>query len=141
MRARPERPRCAVLALSAGLLIGLPAAPSRADPMLDACLAKDDTNRGVSQCHAAFIARLQAQVDAAYAKLRARFPDEARMALEEDQRLWTAWKTKACDYYTDPSGFGREGAVFHFPACRERILKQRLEALRTAGDPYGVESR
>jgi uncharacterized protein YecT (DUF1311 family) len=51
-------------------------------------------------------------------------------ALKAEQDAWTQFRDKACQFYSDPVAFGREGQVLSFPNCVAETVAGRTEQLR-----------
>ena len=123
-------------ALAAGIL-GALALPAAADEAWQRCIDNSDgTNLAWAACGGAWVAREDAKLNAAWKRLLAASGPETRKDLLEEQRAWNAFMQKACRFY-DNGGFGREGQVLHFPACRATLIAQRTVTL----DGYSTDRR
>ncbi|MBW6425850.1 DUF1311 domain-containing protein [Rhizobium sp. XQZ8] len=112
------------------LLLIVPLSPASADSLYDKCMdMADGINPGFGKCGGEWVARADAKLNTAWKELMGHFKDreEAKQYLLTEQRLWNAYKESGSNFYN--SGFGREGQVIHFPACRARIIENRINDL------------
>ena len=123
-------------ALAAGIL-GALALPAAADEAWQRCIDNSDgTNPAWAACGGAWVAREDAELNAAWKRLLAASAPATRKDLLAEQRAWNAFMQKACRFY-DNGEFGREGQVLHFPACRATLIAQRTVTL----DGYSTDRR
>lgn len=119
-------PLIAILAL-AGPAVGEPVAADRA---YQRCLDKSDgTNPAWAACGAALVGREDAGLNAEWKRI---YPGEAsasKAALLEEQRLWVAFREKACRLYTTGDR-GREGEVLGYFTCLAAVIRARTDELR-----------
>lgn len=125
------RPLLLALPLAlAGLTI---AAPARADAAYDKCVDAANTNADFSTCGAAMLVRREAELNAVWKEAIAGSDARTKAALLAEQRAWIPFKDKSCRFWTTGS-FGREGQAIHFYTCRELVLEQRINFLRSVGE-------
>ena len=97
------------------------------------CLEQTSDNIGWAMCGDKEIQRQDARLNATWKKTRSclDIKDEADKAMNQElvseQRLWIKWKDRTCRIYN--SGFGREGQVLDGPACKIKVIRDRVDWL------------
>ncbi len=108
----------------------LPASLARADKLYDACIdTSNGSNAAWAQCGGDWIKRADAAMNAAWKKLYGGAEEKTKADLLAEQRLWNAYKEKACDFYAN-GDWGREGQVLSYPACRASVIEARTKQLQ-----------
>lgn len=110
------------------------AVPAHADPGYDACVEAATTNVAFAACGNAMLERREAELNAEWKAAYAGLDAPTKKALLDEQRAWVAFKDRSCRFWTT-GAFGREGQVIHFHVCRELVLEQRINYLRSLGEP------
>ena len=123
------------LSAVAGLYL-LPATASARAAADAPCLQKAETNYEFSICTGSIRDAADARLNIAWKRL---FNDEggsktqAGRALLTEQRLWIAFREKACkEYFLENSG--REEQVIHGPMCLANIIDSRADDLNARFD-------
>lgn len=125
--------RIPLLALPLALAGSMLASPARADDAYDSCVDAATTNADFSACGSAMLERREAQLNAVWKQAYAGSDAKTKAALLAEQRAWVPFKDKSCLFWTT-GAFGREGQTIHFYACRELVLEQRINFLRSVGE-------
>lgn len=125
--------RALMLALPLALAGLTVAASARADDAYDRCVDSANTNADFSECGAAMLERREAELNAVWKEAYAGSDAKTKAALLAEQRAWVPFKDKSCLFWTT-GAFGREGQTIHFYACRELVLEQRINFLRSLGE-------
>lgn len=111
----------------------LAAIPAHADPGYDRCVDTAATNADYAACGTAMLARREAELNREWKAAYARLDAATKRMLLDEQRAWIAFKDKSCRFWTS-GAFGREGQVIHFHVCRELVLEQRINYLKSLGE-------
>ncbi len=69
-------------------------------------------------------------MDEAWLRLMELTEGDTTVALKAEQDAWMQFREKACQFYSDPVAFGREGQVLSFPNCVADVVAGRTEQLR-----------
>ncbi len=92
------------------------------------CIDATTTNTEWSGCGAAYLDRLDTELNAAWKRANADLDQPSRNQLLEEQRAWLKFRDASCQVYAN-GAFGREGQVLHFTACRGEIIEARIATL------------
>jgi uncharacterized protein YecT (DUF1311 family) len=115
------------------------ATPASADALYDGCVDAAKTNADFSECGSAMLERREAELNKVWKDLIAGTSmPRTREALLAEQRAWIPYKDRSCAIW-QTGDFGREGQAIHFYTCRELVLEQRINFLRSLGDEEGPE--
>ena len=112
-----------------GALLALTGTAS-ADEQYQACIDATVKNDEWAQCGGDLIKREEAKLDDAWRRLMDLTEGDTTNALKAEQDAWTQFRDKACQFYSDPVAFGREGQVLSFPNCVAETVASRTEQLR-----------
>ena len=132
----------AILPLLAALaFLALPVTAAGADASSDsayrACMDKSGgTNRDWDVCGSELIKCEDAALNAEWKRLYPSLPAASKTALLEEQRLWIAYRAKACGLYAS-GDYGREGQVLTYPTCVAQVIRSRRAELQGFGADEG----
>jgi uncharacterized protein YecT (DUF1311 family) len=123
------RSRTVWTSLVGALVAGAPLAGAAvADPAHDRCMAAAETTLDMSDCGGQLLKREDDRLNAAWKRIYARQSGRTKTDLLAEQRLWIAYKDRTCLYYANGE-FGSNGRAVSFPACRAKVIAERVEAL------------
>ena len=114
-----------------GMLAGLLCvSPALADGAYDRCMSNaDGTNAAYAGCGAAWVAREDARLNAAWKAVFPTLSAVRQREVREEQRAWIKLKDRSCA--AEARGeYGREGQVIQLYECRANILIERTRYLR-----------
>jgi len=106
------------------------AAPAAADEQYSACIDAHVKNDEWAGCGGEFIKREEAKMDEAWRRLMETTEGDTTAALKAEQEAWTEFRNKACEFYSDPYAFGREGQVLSYPSCIAETVASRTAQLK-----------
>ncbi len=93
----------------------------------DRCVARAGTNLAFGECGGTRLKNGDALLNATWKRVYGRMRGSSKAALLTEQRLWIAYKDRACQAWLND--YGREGQVIHYPLCRAAVLESRIELL------------
>jgi uncharacterized protein YecT (DUF1311 family) len=106
------------------------AAPAAADEQYTACIDATVNNDEWARCGGGFIEREEAAMDKAWLRLMETTDGDTTEALKQEQDAWERFREKACQLYSDPNAFGREGQVLSYPSCVAEVVASRTKQLK-----------
>lgn len=99
------------------------------DLALEACLQKDDTTAGMSECYAEAESRWDQELNRAYRALLAPLDEQSRKKVQDAQRAWLSFRDGQLSAISSIYG-ARQGTIWHITAARQSMEVVREQALR-----------
>lgn len=106
------------------------AGSAAADDKYSACVDTTSSNDEWAKCGGEFIEREEAKMDEAWQRLMEQTEGDTTAALKAEQQAWTEFRKEACEFYSDPVAFGREGQVLSYPNCVAETIAGRTAQLK-----------
>ena len=105
---------------------------ARADEYHERCMASAVTSTDYAECGNEWVEREESALTLAWRRVYNSFEaGTAKARLLAEQRLWIAYKDKACSLYGDTRSFGSMGWSLELPSCRAQIIRERIELLNS----------
>jgi uncharacterized protein YecT (DUF1311 family) len=111
-----------------------------ADDIYDKCIAKTSDNASWAQCGGEWMQREDDKLNKTWKVLFAKVDGQTKTDLLAEQRLWVAFKEKACKFYAN-GDWGRQGEVLNYPACQAGLIASRTKDLQNYAKDTGQDGK